>query len=158
MHVLALNCGAVWQPAPSVHAVQELLQQGGQLLKANCALATALRDVQHWKWRAGLLQLQVAGREELADRSSGYMGAVDAELTHVSQLRAKDTAVIAALQVSSTVFRRWQAQAHDATQHNGFTCRARLGSLQRKQCRRPAGSGSWRLSLRTSKPAGMQRA
>ena len=118
---------------PSVHAVQELLQLRGQLLKANCALATALRDVQHWKWRAGLLQLQVAGREELADRSSGYLGAVAAELSHVNQLRAKDAAVIAALKVRSNLFSRWQAQAHHAPQHNGCTCRARLVLLQRKQ-------------------------
>lgn len=81
-------------------AVQDMLQLNGQLLKANCTLATALRDVQHWKWRAGLLQLQVAGREELAERSSGYLKAIDTELSLVNEQRAKDRSMIAALQVS----------------------------------------------------------
>ena len=49
--------------------VQAARRLKGEALQTQLSLCLAQREAQHWKWRAGLLQLQTASREEVLELS-----------------------------------------------------------------------------------------
>lgn len=85
-------------PTLSTGALQAAHKLKGQALEAQHSLRVAQRELQHWKWRAGLLQLQASGREEVLELARTLEKATAAECTSSKACVAELTAVKAGLQ------------------------------------------------------------
>ena len=66
---------------------------------AKYAYHLALKDIEHWKWRAGVLQLKLSGVEETYELLASHNALVVSECSALQQQTQHDSAAYRQLQV-----------------------------------------------------------
>ena len=106
--------GSATDPDVLCVCVQAARRLKGEALQTQLSLCLAQREAQHWKWRAGLLQLQTASREEVL------------ELSRVLQESTAEECAISRVRLAAAVSRKTTLKAG----HMPFaSCVARLHCL-----------------------------